>query len=198
MVGNIASIDPMSFNSGPGIRVAIKMTNDDSLKLTPMETVDRIRKFRPYFGPNGGGVTFIDPDFKQSDYLKETCHICHKAGINTCIQTTGIGYQEDSDLLSEVDLFILNIVGLPLDNYNNLSIDDLMSINKFMNLLAENNKKIWVKQTITKNLNDHDNYIYKLKKYLRMYDNIQDVEIIADGLTEKEVEKIERILSEGS
>ena len=169
MNGNILSIDPMNLNSGPGIRVEIYLSEDAELTMTPIETVNRIRKFRPYFGPDGGGVTFKGKDiFKYADYLKETCLICHKAGINTCIETDGLDYNNDLELL----------------NYT------------LMNHLNEKNINIWIKQAIQKDINDSCKYFEILKKYLNRYDNIKDIEIIGNDISNDKLNSFQRILKE--
>lgn len=197
MSGNILSIDPMSLNSGPGIRVEIYLDESAELILTPKETVDRIRKFRPYFGPAGGGVTFKGKDiFKYVDYLKETSVICHKAGINTCIETDGLDYSGNVELLNYIDLAIINIDSLPLFNYNNLSIEQLMNVDSFLNQLNETKKNVWIKQLIKKGLNDSFEYIEFLKKYLSRYDNISNIEIISNDISSDKLDSFRRIIKE--
>lgn len=197
MNGHILSIDPMSLNSGPGIRVEIYISENAELTMTPMETVNRIRKFRPYFGPDSGGVTFKGKEiFKYATYLKETCLTCHKAGINTCIETDGLDYNDDLELLNYTDLFIINISSLPLYNYNNLSIEQLMNVDKLMNHLNEKKINIWIKQVIQKGINDSCEYFKILKKYLDRYDNIKDIEIIGDNISGDKLNSFQRILKE--
>lgn len=179
----IESINPMSFDSGPGIRVEVILSDnqDEGIDLTPNELVDRIRKFRPYFGPDNGGVTFKGNNiFLHCDYINKTCKICHKAGITTCIQTTGNEYNDQEEIFDNVDLFILSVNGLPLYNYNNLSVDELMSTNNFMNKLNERKIPVWLKQEFIKDINDNDEYIGSLKKYIGMYDNIENVDVFGN------------------
>lgn len=194
----IYSMNPMSFDSGPGIRVEVVLCEDtdDGIELTSKELVDRIRKFRPYFGPDGGGVTFKGNDiFKYSKYLEEVCLICHKAGINTCIETNGINYNNDSMLLDNIDLVILKIESLPLYNYNNLSIDSMMNTSNLINDLNEKNINICIKQVIESGINDTIDYIEVLKKYVSMY-NINDVELISNDLDDNKLLELKNILNE--
>ncbi len=197
MKGNITSIDPMSFDAGPGIRTVIKLDDDAVVTLTPNETVDRIRKFRPYIGPDDGGVTFMGTSlFKQSDYLKETTKISHKAGFTTCIITNGIGVPLDSDLFKHIDFVILEIDSIPLYNYNNLSTDDLLNVNKFVNMLEEAKITISAKQVIKKGLNDSHEYIHALKKYLGMYESIKNIELTSEELSDGELNELKELLKE--
>lgn len=198
MNGHILDIDPMNDCSGPGYRVLITLDKNSELEMSPKDTVDRIRKFRPYIGPEGGGVTFKGDLFSQIKYLEETCHICHKAGFTTCIITDGCDYkyQSENELLNQIDLVILNINSLPLYNYNDYSTEKLMEINKFTNHLNEIKKPLWIKQVITKDLNDNEKYILALKKYIRMFDNIMDIELISDNIPDIEMNEFKKILSE--
>lgn len=168
MNGHILNIDPMNNSSGPGYRVLITLDANGELEMSAKETVDRIRKFRPYIGPEGGGVTFDGNLFSQIKYLEEACHICHKAGFTTCIITDGCNYKYNGEinLLNQVDLVILKLNSLPLYNYNNYSTEKLMEINKFVNHLNEIKKPLWIKQVITKDLNDNEKYILALKNLL--------------------------------
>lgn len=197
MDGHVLSIDPMSLTSGPGLRVEIYLDESAELTLTPKETVDRIRKFRPYFGPDGGGVTFKGTNiFKYADYLKETMFICHKAGINTCIETDGLDYTDNKQLLDVIDLVIININSLPLFNYNNLSIEQLMKVDRLINHLSEKKKNIWIKQVIRKELNDSFEYMEHLRKYLNRYDNISNIELVNYDITDDRLDSFKRILKE--
>lgn len=198
-MGKISTMNPMSFDSGPGIRVEVQLSNEDDengIELTPNELVDRIRKFRPYFGPDGGGVTFKGNIFEQAKFIEDTCHICHKAGINTCIETTGNDYIDDTNILNYVDIVIININGLPLYNYDNLDIEYLMNTNKLVNKLNEQNLKTWIKQIIKKDLNNSIDYIYALKKYVNMYDNIENIQIFSDDVSEEKINEFYEILKE--
>ena len=194
----IYSMNPMSFDSGPGIRVEVVLCddNEEGIELSPKALVDRIRKFRPYFGPDDGGVTFKGVNiFNYSDYLEETCIICHKSGISTCIETNGIDYVDNMRLLNYIDFVILKIESLPLYNYNNLSIDNMMNTSNLINDI--NNKKInvFVKQFIENGINDTIDYIIALKKYVAMYD-LKNVELISDSLDENKLIELKEVLNE--
>lgn len=198
MKGHILSFDPMNNSSGPGYRVLITLDDNSELEMSATETVDRIRKFRPYIGPESGGVTFTGDLFSQKRYLEETCHICHKAGFTTCIITDGCNYKynDEINLLNQVDIVILNINSLPLYNYNDYSTEKLMEINKFVNHLNEIKKPLWIKQVITKDLNDNERYILALKKFIKMFDNIADIELLCDNVSDSDMNEFKKILSE--
>lgn len=173
----IESINPMSFDSGPGIRVEVILSKESGILLTVNELVNRIRKFRPYFGVDGGGVTFKGDVFLDYDYLYNICRLCNKSGINVCIETNGLLYNSDLDIFKYLDLVILSIESLPLLNYNNNSVDELMNVDKFITDCEFNDVNIFIKQEIFKNINDTRLYIELLKKYLSKFNNIIDINL---------------------
>ena len=195
-MGKVLEINPMSLNSGPGIRVEVILSNtDEGIELTPNELVDRIRKFRPYIELNNGGVTFKGKDlFSQSEYLNEVCHICHKAGIPACIMCNATKYNSE-DILKYVDLVIIPITGLPVYNYNNLSNIEFNNIEKFIKKVDSKNIPIYISQEIVKGINDNDNYIKELKKYLKVYQNIKQIDIIGN-IEEESLDELRKVLNE--
>ena len=137
---NVEEINPITVNNGPGIRVEVVLSNNSELSLTPNELVDRIRKFRPYIELNNGGVTFKGI-FNNIEEISNACHICHKAGINTCIEL--IDYKEEYDIiLKYIDIVILNSLDY-IDKIYNKNIELFIRDNNYNNdLLNKYNIKI--------------------------------------------------------
>jgi pyruvate formate lyase activating enzyme len=195
MKAKISNIDPMSFNDGPGIRSVIEISSDGEIELTPEETIERVRKLRPFIGPDGGGITITGSIFTNIEFVIETFHIAHKAGFSTCLRTSFLDYKNTEDLFKYVDLVIVDIKSLPLFNYNNIDEQELMNVHKCMNDLNEINKEVWIKQEIIKDKNDSFEYIRKFKKFIGMFDNISDVELISVDLQDNEMDKVIEILN---
>jgi len=119
----IKEINPITENNGPGIRVEVVLSKDAGITLTPNELVDSIRKFRPYIELNGGGVTF-NGDICNIEELSRACMICHKAGINTCIELDNYIEQYDS-ILKYIDIIIINkieYIDEIIKKFNNIKI----------------------------------------------------------------------------
>ncbi len=163
----IDSINPISFDNGPGIRVEVNISDkENGISLTPNQLVDRIRKFRPYFELDGGGVTFKSKNiFMYSNYINNVCKICHKAGINTCIQTEEYDFINNEEVFENIDLFIIFA--------NELSMDKLVYIEKLINELYKRKVPIWIKLEV----NDKKEYIDLLKENVKKYDNIKNINV---------------------
>ena len=109
--GFIHSIETLGLVDGEGIRVVIFMQgcplrclfchNPDTWikggnERTSKEMVDVVRKYRPFI-EQGGGVTFSGGEpLYQSEFLLDMLKLCKKAGINTCIDTSGTGYTKEN------------------------------------------------------------------------------------------------------
>lgn len=194
--GFIHSIETMGLLDGPNIRIVIFMQgcplrcifchNPDTWgktsnkKFTSKEIVDLVRKYRPYI-ENGGGVTFSggEPLF-QSEFLLETLKLCKKAGIHTCIDTSGTGYNKKylSDILKYTDLVLLDIKAITSSKYTEITGSKIDSFEYFVNVLNKSNTKVWIRQVIIPTINDNQEYILGLKEYIKKINNIEKIELL--------------------
>jgi len=196
-MGYIHSIETMGLVDGPGIRVVVFMQgcplrcmfchNPDTwipnknLEITTPDLVDRIRKFRPYFEDSGGGVTFSGGEpLYQSHFLADTLKLCKKAGINTCVDTSGTGY--DKDYLEEIfkwtDLFLLDIKAIDPSDYLKMTGKEQDEFNYFKEEVNNHNARLWLRQVIVPGINDTEEYILKLKEYIKTFNNVERVELL--------------------
>ena len=124
MQGCIDSIESMGLVDGPGIRTVIFLSGcklrckychnpemwvkgKDNYSVD--ELVKKILRFKPYYG-NKGGVTFSGGEpLMQPDFLLEVCKRLKQEGIHIAIDTAGVGMGHYEELLSYVDLIILDI-----------------------------------------------------------------------------------------
>ena len=156
--GNIENINPMQEIPCLGFRVEV-IISKDGYEITSNELVNRIRKFRPYIELNNGGVLFKGEIISQIDFVLESCKICHKAGINTCIEIDYKNYNKE--LFKNIDFIILEINELPIYNSD---------VDKFINSIDSNN--IIIKQLV---ISDE---LMNLRKYYELHKNIKYVDYI--------------------
>ena len=145
--GYIHSIETMGLVDGPGIRIVVFMQgcrlrcafchNPDTwglksdITMTSKEVVDQVRKYRPYI-EMGGGVTFSGGEpLIQSEFLLDMLKLCRKAGIHTCLDTSGTGYNKEylDDILKYTDLVILDIKAIDNENYKKMTGLDMDEFN---------------------------------------------------------------------
>lgn len=199
-MGYIHSIETMGLLDGPGIRVVVFFQgcplrccfchNPDTWipgnnhEMNAKDIVDVIRKYRSYI-EMGGGVTFSGGEpLLQSEFLLEVLKLCKKAGIHTCIDTAGNGY--DIKLLDEIlkytDLIILDIKAIDNTNYQKITTKNMDKFKYFLKRVQELKKKLWLRQVIVPGINDNEEYILKLKKYIQKIKNVEKVQLLPYSL----------------
>lgn len=193
--GNISSIETMGLVDGPGIRFVVFMQGcrlrckychnpetwnigKGSLQLTPQELLEKIKKYKSYFGSDGG-VTFSGGEpLLQPQFLLETLKLCKAAGIHTCLDTAGVGLGEYEEILQYVDLVILDIKAVEDEEYLDLVGLDNSTYLKFLSDCQKLNKKMWLRQVIVPNINDDEKHILKLQQFVSKLKNIEKIELL--------------------
>ena len=194
--GYIHSIETMGLVDGPGIRVVVFMqgcplrclfchnpetwNKKSDNKMTSKEIVDEVRKYRQYIEKDGG-VTFSGGEpLLQTEYLLEMLKMCKDAGLHTCIDTSGTGYNKEylDEVLKYTDLVILDIKAIDDIGYKEMTGKEMIEFNYFVERLNKSNNKVWIRQVIIPNINDNEEYILKLKKYIKKIKNVEKKELL--------------------
>lgn len=193
VIGYIDSIETMGLVDGPGVRVVVFMQGcplrcifchnpetwniDKKNPITPEQLVSTIKKYKNYFGQDGG-VTFSGGEpLVQSKFLLETLKLCKKNNINTCLDTSGVSdnYEE---ILEYVDLIIWDIKAVKPDDYKKMTNYKIDKSLKFLNFCQKQNKKMWLRQVIVPGINDNIEYILELKEFVKDLKNIEKIELL--------------------
>ena len=199
-MGYIHSIETMGLLDGPGIRIVVffqgcplrclfchnpdTWNSGNNLKVEAKEIVDIVRKYRSYI-EEGGGVTISGGEpLLQSEFLLEVLKLCKKAGIHTCIDTSGNGYDEKllDEILKYTDLILLDIKALNNTNYKKITGNNMDKFNYFLKRVQELDKKLWIRQVIVPGINDNEEYILKLKEFISNIKNVEKVELLPYSL----------------
>ena len=196
MKGNINSIETMGAVDGPGLRIVFFLqgcplrcifchnpetwNEKENILMTPSEVLEKIIRYKNYFGKNGG-VTFSGGEpLYQPEFLLEVLKLCKKNNINTAIDTSGVnnngGLKEE--ILKYTDLVIMDIKGIDVNNYKEITSKKITESLEFIDLCQKLNKKMWLRQVIVPGINDNEEYILKLKKFIEPLKNIDKVELL--------------------
>ena len=193
--GNISSFDTMGLVDGPGIRFVVFLQgcqlrckychnpetwnfNEKKIELTPKELVDKVLKYKNYYGKDGG-VTFSGGEpLLQPDFLIECLKLCKKNDIHSCLDTAGHGIGKEEEILKLVDLVILDIKATNNSLFKDLTGQNMDKTQKFLDLCKKLNKKIWIRQVIVPGINDTEESVLSLKEFLRNYNNIEKIELL--------------------
>ena len=79
--------------------------------MTAKEVFDKVKRYRSYFGTEGGVTVSGGEPLMQCEFLSELFELCHQEGIHTAIDTSGHGadLQSASAALEKTDLVLLDL-----------------------------------------------------------------------------------------
>lgn len=193
--GNINSIQSLGALDGPGIRFVVFMQgcnlrcgcchNPDTWKLgegtdyTSEEIFQKAVRYKEYFGKEGGITVSGGEPLLQSEFVKELFELCHKEGINTCLDTSGSILNDSvKELLSVTDRVLLDIKYTDNSLYEKHVGCRLDKVLEFLAYLNEINVPVTLRQVIIPTLNDTEENILKLKSIAEKYSCIDKTELL--------------------
>lgn len=192
--GKINSLETMGLVDGPGIRFVVFLQGcplrcqychnpetwnfkSYNLELTPKELVEKIKRYKNYFGTDGG-VTFSGGEpLLQKEFLLECLKLCKQEKINTAIDTAG-SVLNCEDILPYVDLVILDIKAYTALQYQQITGQNITPSLKFLYNCQKQNKKMWLRTVIVPGINDSVEFINGLKNFISNLKNIEKVELL--------------------
>jgi len=193
MIGYINKIETMGLVDGPGIRTVVFMQgcalrclfchNPETWELkkgeeyTPLALFQKLKRYKSYYGKDGG-VTFSGGEpLLQSEFLIETCKLLKEENINICLDTSGVG-TNTSEVLDLIDLVIFDVKAIDDIGYNKMTGLHINKSLEFLEMCQKKNKKLWIRQVIVPGINDNEEYILKLAKFLKNIKNIEKIELL--------------------
>lgn len=195
ILGNISSIESMGLVDGPGIRYVVFLQgcelrclychnpetwdkDKECQRMTPEELVKKIVRFKSYFGRTGG-VTFSGGEpLLQPKFLLECLKLCKKEGINTALDTAGVGFGDYDKILLLTDLVILDLKAVSEEDYKKITGQPMIRFKKFLADCQRLNKKLWIRQVIVPGINDDEENVKKIKDFVTQLRNVEKVELL--------------------
>lgn len=194
-MGRIHSFQSLGTLDGPGLRSVIFMQgcplrcvcchNPDTWDLaggeliSSDELVERVLRYRSYFG-EGGGVTVSGGEpLIQADFVADLFQKLKKYSIHTCLDTSGVLINGDVErLLSLTDLVMLDYKYVSPENYLKYTRCSLSQVRSFLSLLNERKINTWLRYVVIPNLNDSDSDIAALAHVKSEFSCITNVELL--------------------
>ena len=195
MTGKIHSIQSLGTVDGPGVRTVVFMQgcplrcgychNPDTWDPNAGETADtaevfaKIKRFRPYFGPEGGVTVSGGEALLQPDFVRELFTLCKNEGIHTALDTSGCLWNEQVESLLDVtDLALLDIKMTTDADYREYIGCSLEKPLFFLHKLEEKGIPAWIRHVVVPGLTDAPENIRRLRELLKGFSCIQKVEFL--------------------
>ena len=193
--GRIHSIQSMGTVDGPGVRFVVFMQgcnlrckcchNPDTwdcsggVEYTAPEIVQKASRFKEYFGTKGGITLSGGEPLLQALFAKEVFTLCHKEGINTCLDTSGSVLTDNvKELLSVTDRVLLDIKYTDEDLYKENVGCSLAPVLEFLSYLQQQGIKTTLRQVIIPTVNDNEANILKLKDIADKHTCVDKIELL--------------------
>ncbi len=195
MTGKINSFQSLGTVDGPGIRFVVFMQgcplrcgcchNPDTwdyisgTEYTAEQILKKVKNFTDYFGADGGITVSGGEPLLQAEFVSELFSLCHKNGINTCLDTSGCLLNDSvKKLLTVTDRVLLDIKYTDGELYKKHVGCELASVTEFLGYLEKQNIPTTVRQVIIPTLNDNKENILRLKEIIDAHSCIDKVELL--------------------
>jgi pyruvate formate lyase activating enzyme len=201
MTGKVHSRESFGTVDGPGLRYVVFMQgcpmrclychNPDTWDTNGGEdvTVEQLLKEfehnKSFYAHGGITVTGGEP-LLQIDFVTELFQEAKKKDIHTCIDTSGITFNPDSEsciakfdtLLEYTDLVMLDIKHIDPEKHRELTAHTNDGILAFARYLEEKSIPIWVRHVVVEGYTDDPIYLKKLGRFIGALRNLKALDVL--------------------
>ena len=202
MKGYVHSTESFGTVDGPGVRFVVFVQgctmrclychNPDTWEMNTgnqMDTDEIIAAYKrnEMFYSNGGGLTVTGGEpLMQIDFVTELFQKAKEKNIHTCLDTSGIAYNENNpdfiaklDKLMEVtDLIMLDIKHIDPEKHKELTSQPNDQILKFAEYTSAKNVPLWIRHVVVPTITDEEEYLFKLGYFIGGLSNLKALDIL--------------------
>ena len=202
MKGYVHSTESFGTVDGPGVRFVVFVQgcpmrclychNPDTWEMNTgnqMDTDEIIAAYKrnEMFYSNGGGLTVTGGEpLMQIDFVTELFQKAKEKNIHTCLDTSGIAYNENNpdfiaklDKLMEVtDLIMLDIKHIDPEKHKELTSQPNDQILKFAENTSAKNVPLWIRHVVVPTITDEEEYLFKLGYFIGGLSNLKALDIL--------------------
>lgn len=195
MTGRVHSIQSLGTLDGPGVRFVVFLQGcnlrcscchnpdtwsmDGGIEYTPEEIVNKAVRYREYFGTDGGITVSGGEPLLQAEFVHEVFTLCHKAGINTCLDTAGSILNDSvKELLTVTDRVLLDYKYASDTLYRENVGCSIHTVDAFLDHLQNRNISVTLRQVIIPTLNDDPENILTLKAIKSKHPCVDKIELL--------------------
>lgn len=195
ITGKIHSFQSLGTVDGPGVRSVIFMqgcplrcvcchnpdTWDFSLgeEKSANELTERVLRFTPYYGNNGGVTVSGGEPLMQTQFLIELFKQLKRNNIHTALDTSGCVLDDKvKELLEYTDLVLLDFKYTNEQDYYKYTKMEMSKVEVFLEYLNEIKKPTWIRYVVIPNLNDDESSIKKVFDLKMQYSCIEKIELL--------------------
>ena len=200
MNGYIHSTESFGTVDGPGIRFVLFMQgcpmrcaychNPDTWEIgagkeiSTDEIIEQYNKNRSFYKDGGITVTGGEP-LLQLDFLTELFEKAKKEGIHTCIDTSGITFNENTVYISKLDalientdLVMLDIKHIDPEKHISLTGHSNTAVLGFAKYLDKKGVPVWIRHIIVEGITDSKDDLVRLGEFIGSLSNLKALDVL--------------------
>lgn len=195
MKGRIHSFQSLGAVDGPGLRFVVFMQgctmrcaychNPDTWNIASgeeyevQEVVQRILRYKPYFGSDGGVTVSGGEPLLQWEFVAELFRALHSEGIHTALDTAGIGHLDGArSVLLNTDLVLCDVKFSSGEEYHAYCRGNRNTVLAFLKLAQSLNVPLWVRHVVVPGLNDNEESILQVASLAAQFSNVRKMELL--------------------
>lgn len=193
--GRIQSFQSLGTVDGPGVRYVVFMQGcnlrcscchnpetwdiSGGNEFSPEEIVSRVIRYKEYFGAEGGITVSGGEPLLQAEFVRKLFELCHAAGINTCLDTSGsILNERVVELLNVTDRILLDIKYCDNERYQKYVGCTLDKVLDFLSLVNDLRIPVTLRQVIIPEINGSENDMLLFNELIKPFECIDKVEFL--------------------
>ena len=153
--------------------------------MTADEVLKEYKKNEMFYKNGGITVTGGEP-LLQIDFLVELFEKAHEKGIHTCIDTSGITYDEkDTEYISKLDelmnftdLVMLDIKHIDPEKHRTLTGYSNERVLAFARYLEAKNIPIWIRHVVVEGYTDNESDLFALGEFIGTLKNVKVLDVL--------------------
>jgi pyruvate formate lyase activating enzyme len=195
MIGRIHSFQSLGTVDGPGVRTVVFMQgcplrcicchNPDTwdftggTQTTAEELVNRILRYRNYFGEQGGVTVSGGEPLCQAAFVTELFRRLRELGISTALDTAGYRLDDSAKALLDVtDLVLLDYKYTNAEDYAEYTGCEMARVEEFLAYLQEKRKRTWLRHVLIPGYNDSVESLTRLSAVKEKYSCVERIELL--------------------
>ena len=200
-MAKIHSIETFGTVDGPGIRFVIFMQgcpmrclychNPDTWQvgtgkeMSVEDLVSQIKKYKNYFGDNGGVTVSGGEPLMQIDFVIDLFKRLKQEDIHTCIDTSGVLFNKQAqtlakfdELIKYTDLVLLDIKHIDDAQHKMLTGHSNKSTLEFAKYLDKHGISMWIRYVLVPTINSDKESLTELKSFINSLKKVDNIEIL--------------------
>ena len=199
--GRVHSLESFGSVDGPGVRFVVFLQGchmrckychnpetwafSGGEEYSPKELYEKVRKFKGYWGADGGVTVSGGEPLLQIDFLTEFFALLKKDNIHTAIDTAGQPFSDDSEylkkfdkLLEYTDLVLLDIKHISAEEHKKLTGFANDNILKMAKYLSDKNVPMWIRHVLVPGITDSDDSLLAVREFIDTLKTVEKVEVL--------------------